>query len=151
MSSSTVQDETAVGKADLSSDTLDARVYGLVQEAVEKGRFPFTKDACRFYLHKSYYSRERNGLIATDVAIELFLPGLTRPSIIWIWECEKQESLISVTQLESFHSRLQQIGSDRTKGTIISVGAYQRAAVEFAFSNGIGLARLLPDDQVQWV
>jgi hypothetical protein len=56
-----------------------------------------------------------------------------------------------VDDVEEFHSKLQQIGADRTKGAIITRGTYQESALNYAQSMGIGLARLLPDSQVEWV
>lgn len=44
------------------------------------------------------------------------------------------------------------IGGDKTKGTIItSNGAFQAGTLKFASSKGIALARLLPEEQVEWI
>ena len=51
--------------------------------------------------------------------------------------------------MEEFHTKLQQIGEDNTKGTFVTSGALQRGALNFARSKGIGVVRLLPDDQIQ--
>ena len=55
-------------------------------------------------------------------------------------------------ELEEFHAKLSQIGGDNTKGTVItSKGAFQAGAVRYAKAKGIGLARLLPGEQVDWI
>lgn len=47
-----------------------------------------------------------------------------------------------------FHSKLEQIGLHRTKGTIASRNGFQRGAIKFARSKAIGLARILPDGSI---
>jgi hypothetical protein len=49
---------------------------------------------------------------------------------------------------KQFHSKIQQIGEDNTKGTLVTSSSLQRSALTFARSKGIGVIRLLPDNQV---
>lgn len=108
------------------------------------------KHCCLFH-GKSYFSRDRNSHIATDISIEVCIPGSESPAILWIWECKDYKGRIPVDDVEEFHAKLQQIGEDRTKGTIISSNAFQRSALEYARSKGIGVARLLPHRRIQHV
>lgn len=90
-------------------------------------------------------------MIEFEISIEIFLKGQDDPCIIWIWECKDYASSIPVDDLEEFHSKLEQIGADKTKGTMVCRGAYQEGAVQYARSKGIGLSRLLPAGQIHIV
>src|ERR1017187_2029268 len=99
--------------------------------------------SCLVFRGKGYYSRDRNSSITTDVSIEVFTRGAKQPAMIWVWECKNYTGAVPVDDLEEFHSKLQQMGADRTKGTMIANCPFQRSAIEFARSMGIGLARLV--------
>ena len=113
-------------------------------------RFGLLPGACETYLHKRYYSPARAADIETDISIELVLPGTSNPALIWIWECKDYARPVAVDDVEEFHSKLQQIGSDNTKGTIITRLSFQKAAMQYAKHNGIGLGRLLPDKEFEY-
>jgi hypothetical protein len=81
----------------------------------------------------------------------VYLPKSLKPSIIWIWECKDHGRRISVGDVQKFHIDLQQIAANRTIGTMICRSGYQLSALTFASSVGIGLARLVPDSQIEWV
>lgn len=99
---------------------------------------------CRVFRGKRYFSVDRNNYIVTDVSIEMFVADSEHPAILWIWECKDYARPIPVDDVEEFHAKLQQLGADCTKGTIIARGPFQRSAIAFARSKGIGLARLEP-------
>jgi hypothetical protein len=62
---------------------------------------------------------------------------------------ELNRGALSVNEVEEFHAKLQQIGEDKTKGTLVISGAMQRSSMAYADSKGIGVIRLLPDDQIR--
>jgi hypothetical protein len=53
--------------------------------------------------------------------------------------------------VEEFKSKLDQITGANRKGMMVVSGALQRAALQYARSQGIGVVRLLPGDQVQYL
>ena len=61
---------------------------------------------------------------------------------------ENYAGAVPVDDVEEFHAKIQQIGEDNTKGTFVTSGALQRGALAYAKSKGIGVIRLLPDDQL---
>jgi hypothetical protein len=131
---------------------LEVKVYETLKHVISEGKFGISEELSKVYINKGYYSKQREQDIIVDVSVELFLPGSDKPSIIWVWECKDHSKNIPVGVLEEFHTKLQQIGADNTKGTVITQScAYQRSAYNFAKSNGIGLARLMPDKQIKWV
>jgi hypothetical protein len=67
-------------------------------------------------------------------------------------ECKDYRGSIPVDDVEEFHAKLQQIGADNTKGMIFTrTGVYQKSAISYARSKGICLARILPDEQVEYI
>ena len=130
----------------------EKEVYNAIQNVLNKGELVWTPNFCRVFYHKSYRSQNREKEIITDIAIEMFLPKALKPSIIWVWECKDCQESIPVDDIKEFHAKLEQIGADKTKGTIItSQGAFQKSSLDYARAKGIGVARLMPDDQLEWI
>ena len=95
-----------------------------------------------------YYSRDRKSEITFDVSIELcrkMTPASSpNPYLIWIWECKNYRHQVPVDDVEEFHSKLNQVGAVRTKGTMITPIGFDNGVLEFARSKGIGLWRWIP-------
>lgn len=136
---------TNTGKA------LELEVYTILQEMLVRGLLGVHSNASVVRLHPSYHSRDRGKPINFDVSIELTIPGASTPSLLWIWECKDYGSAIPARIISEFHGNLEEIGADGTKGTIITRGTYQESAIKLAESRKMGLARLLPNAQVDWV
>lgn len=130
--------------------SLESQVLDIVRIFVNQCKLGLNSKNCRVYQKKKYYSKDRNGYIETDISIELFIEGADTYSLLWVWECKDYNSYIPVDDVEEFHAKLQQIGADNTKGTIITRGYFQRSAINFAQSKKIGLCRLLPTEQIEW-
>lgn len=128
------------------------QVYERIRVMIEEQRLGLNPENWKVFINKGYYSKDREKDIITDVSIEFYIGNSEEPAIIWIWECKDYSKNIPVDDIEEFHAKLEQIGSDNTKGTVItSKGAFQKSALKYAGSKGIGVARLLPDEQVEWV
>jgi hypothetical protein len=130
---------------------LELEVFAALKEMLARGLLGLAPNAATVRLHPSYYSRERDKEINFDVSIELWIPGASVPSLLWIWECKDYSSAIPAKIVQEFSGNLGEIGSDGTKGTIITRGTYQESAIKLAEARKLGLARLLPDAQVDWV
>lgn len=105
----------------------------------------------KVYRSKGYFSKDRGKAIVTDVSIEICVAGSDTPSILWVWECKSYSSLIPVNDVEEFHAKLEQIGADRTKGTLIALGWFQESTLKYAASKGIGLATFRPRKRIEHV
>ena len=121
--------------------SLEQAVFHELRRLIATGALGLTEEYSQVFLNKGYYSRDRRDFITMDVSIELTTLGSKEPSIVWIWECKNYSNPVPVDDVEEFHAKLGQIGSDRTKGTMITTSSYQKAAIEFALSQGIGLVR----------
>ena len=125
-------------------DAFEGRVYKALAEELRNERLCASPRNAKIFRKKAYYSRDRVANIITDVSIELFLPSRENPSLVWIFECKDYAGSVPVDDIEEFHSKLQQIGEDNTKGTFVTSGGLQRSALAYAKSKGIGVVRLLP-------
>lgn len=127
----------------------EKRAYEAIRQAVEARDLGLDPEQCKVLLHPSYYSRDRGKHITVDVAVEIYGRSQTTPSIIWIWECKAYSHPVPVDDIEELHAKLEQIGSDRTKGTVITSSTLQSSALAYAISKGIGVACLLPDNRIK--
>jgi hypothetical protein len=128
----------------------EERAYNVLASELANERLWAAPKFARIFRRKGYFSRDRNKKIITDISIELYLKSPSDPSLIWVFECKDyKKERVPVDDVEEFHAKLEQIGQDKTKGTIITNGALEGSAVDYAKAKGIGLIRLLPDDQIQ--
>jgi len=126
-------------------------VYSAVQHALIQGDLGLLKNSCRLARGKRYYSADRRAWMVTDLSIELYVAKARRPAILWVWECKDYSGAVQVNEVEEFHAKLEQLGADRTKGTLIAHRQFQKSALVYAKSKGIGIARLLPSKRIEWV
>jgi hypothetical protein len=95
-----------------------------------------------------YFSRDRQKDITFDLSIEVFRRGASTPYWVWVWECKNYGHRVPVDDAEEFHEKLQQVGADRTKGTISTPIGFDPGTIEYARSKGIGLCRYVPEGSV---
>jgi len=136
---------------------LENEVYQIVSNLVKNGNFILANPHVRVHKKKGYYSKDRGSNIIFDVTVEKYWedpdthPGI-KPAIIVVIECKDYSNNIPVDDVEEFHAKLQQIGADNTKGIMITrSGSFQSGAVQYANSKNIGLARVLPHDQLDFL
>lgn len=119
----------------------------LVDKELKDGNLGISPSLAMIRKKPSYFSRDRNANITFDVSIEVSRNGSSYPYWIWIWECKNYSHKVPVDDAEEFHAKLQQIGADKTKGTMITPIGYDRGVIEFAKSKGLGLWRYIPSGQ----
>lgn len=132
-------------------DAFENHVYEALAEELSNERLLVSPKSAKIHRKKAYHSKDRSADITTDVSIEVFLPKHDNPSLVWVFECKDYAGSIPVSDIEEFHAKLQQIGEDNTKGTLVTGGALQRSALAYARSKRIGVIRLLPDNQVEHI
>src|SRR5947199_8419910 len=100
----------------------ELEVLKALKEGLSKRLFGLDPKYWTAFHGKKYFSRDRSSPIEVDLSIEYRMPNATAPSILWIWECKALSRPVDVPELEKFHSQLEQIGADNTKGTVIAKG-----------------------------
>ena len=136
---------------------LENDVHQIVKNLVETDAFLVSNPHVRVHKKKGYYSKDREANIICDVTVEKYWmdpdenPGIV-PAILVVIECKDYADSIPVDDVEEFHEKLQQIGADNTKGIMITrKGSFQAGALKYAISKHIGIARVLPNDQLDFL
>jgi len=130
-------------------NAFEDRVFRYIQGELSSDRLHVPNARSKAYQKKGYYSKDRNSEIITDISIETFLPDASDYSLLTVIECKDYSSAVPVSDVEEFHSKVQQITGDNVKAILFTTAALQSSALNFAKSKGIGVARYLPDDQVK--
>lgn len=109
----------------------------------------FTKDviqelmsaeSVKVYHLKEYIGRISQRKIKTDVSFETSVLGST---ILVLVECKYYKKVIDVSEVEEFHSKLDDIGAH--KGIVITTIGFKDGAIKTAKGRGIALAILNPE------
>jgi hypothetical protein len=133
-------------------NAFEDQVYAAIKQELNAERLGLLPNSCEIFQKKGYYSRDRNSEIIVDISIEITQPGADTYSYLWICECKNYNGSIPVDNVEEFNDKLRQIAGKNVKGIIaIQNGSLQSGALSVAQANGIGVVRILPDDQVRWV
>jgi IrrE N-terminal-like domain/Restriction endonuclease len=130
---------------------LEERVFSFFEAEIKAGRFLARPECCAIFHRKAYYSRDRLSDIFFDVAIELTLPGADIPSALWLIECKDYNHPVPVDDVEEFFTKVQQVAAAKSKAILVTSNSFQRGALEFARSKGIGLLRVFPTSEFKWV
>lgn len=132
-------------------NVFEARVFEAIKRELDAERLGLSPKACEIFCKKKYYSRDRDSGIETDISIEVSLPDAPNWSLLWVIECKDYRGSLPVDDVEEFHAKVQQISGDNVKATLAVSGALQMGALKYATSKGMGVVRILPDDQISWV
>ena len=128
---------------------LEDFVKGCIERLLASGQLGLDGRYCAVHRQKGYYSAERGKPIITDVSIEVQPPNTKQPALLWIWECKDYSNSVPVDDVEEFHAKLQQIGQDNTKGTIVTTSRFQESALAFAHAKKIGLTRVVKRKKIE--
>lgn len=131
-------------------DMLEDAVYQYFKREIEENRFWASKERCRIFQKKKYFSRDRGSMIEVDVSIELYLPDADEYSSVVLIECKNYTHSVPVDDTEEFFAKVQQIAAANSKAVLVSTGAFQSGTRSYATAKGIGLLRYFSPEQVKW-
>lgn len=134
-------------------NAFEVRVHDSLQLLIENGDFYVRKDQSKIHWKKKYYSVIRQKDITFDLAIEVFLSGSEKPSLVIVIECKDYKSPVPVDDIEEFDSKLGQLVGQRhcLKGIVVTSNSFDSGAVSVAKNVGIGLAQMAKDDSLDWI
>jgi hypothetical protein len=132
-------------------DALENDVFSTLENELNSGNLGISPTCGRIFKQKGYYSKDREKDIIMDVSIEVWLPNAEKYSMLWVCECKNYSHRVPVDDIEEFKSKLDQIAGKNVKGVIATRNSFQSGAITYAKNNGIGLVRIMPDDQVEWL
>jgi Zn-dependent peptidase ImmA (M78 family) len=131
-------------------DKFEEQVFQFLSREIQEGRFFCRPEHCQIYRKKGYYSRDREDSIVFDIAIEVFLPGLEKPSMIVIIECKNYSGSVPVCDIEEFSSKVSQVTGFNVKGIFASMSAFQSGTFNIARNKGFGLLRYFDQSEFRW-
>lgn len=137
-------------------NNFEDKVHALLPKLIKDSKIPVNHDSCGFFRTKRYYSPDREGDIQFENVVEVYSVqnnkvDTKQPFISIIFECKNYNSRVGVDEVEEFSSKLQQIKGFRTKGYMVTTHGFQKGAQSLARNLGIGLIRVMPEDQVQFI
>lgn len=132
-------------------NAFEKRVFEAVKRELEGERLGLSPSTAKVFRKKGYYSAARGTDIVVDVAIEVWPPDAKNWAVLWVCECKDYSGSIPVNDVEEFRAKLEQIAGVNVKGVLAITGALQDGALTYARSKGIGVVRILPDNQVIWM
>ncbi len=132
-------------------DKFEDKVFSNIKDLVSSGYLGLNPDCCRMYQKKGYYSKDRESNIIVDISIEVWMPGAGNWSMLWVCECKDYSKPVPVDDIEEFKAKLNQITGVNVKGLFTTSSAFQKGALNYSRSNGIGLLRILPEEQIDFL
>lgn len=137
-------------------DKLEEQVFALLPEWVKKGLLAVATKQPEYKRMAIYHSSKRNGPIKFENCVECYAPGPrtganANPGLVLIFECKSRGRKVDIGVVEEFSGRLTSGLGFRPKGFIVSDAGFTATAISSAKSDGIGLIRIMPDDQIDVV
>ena len=131
-------------------EKFEEQVFQFLNREIHEERFFCRPEHCQIYRKRGYYLRDREDSIIFDTAIEVFLPGLEKPSMIIIIECKNYSGTVPVCDIEEFSSKVSQVAGFNAKGIFASMSAFQSGTLNIARNRGFGLLRYFDQSEFQW-
>lgn len=89
----------------------------------------------------AYYSPARKKDIVFDLSLELWAPGATRFTSVYIVECKDYSKSIPVDDVEEFYQKVSQVAEGCFKAVFIANNSFQEGAYNFAETKRMMLIR----------
>ena len=124
------------------------RVFAKFKELLETGELPVSKHS-RIEQKKSYTGKMSGRNIVFDISIETFMPSASEPSLKTLIECKDYNSPIQVDKLTDFSVRIEDVAAH--KGIFVTSSKFQKGALDWAKSKGIGLVLLDKSNKESWI
>src|SRR6266436_6676137 len=134
-----------------SGKRFEMRVLAALKAELAVGRLGIEPKACQISHRKGYFSRDRGRNIVFDIVIEVTRPGANTWTFLWLFECKDYTDAVPVSDVEEFCAKVKQVAAANSKASVVASGAFQHSALAYAKANGIGLIRLLPNEQIDHV
>jgi len=122
---------TAIG------DKFELKSLEIIKKMIEVGQIAHLSQYLKIYQQKKYFSSLRNDDIIFDLTIEVWPPGATRYSLIYIIECKDFEKRVPVNKIEDFIGKIKQVSGVNVKGIFISNSPLQKSG--FTIAKNIGM------------
>lgn len=142
----------------MSSNTgmlLEKEVYALVQSLMDKGKLPFRKEVCKLRRNAQYFSPQRNSVVNFENVLEVYMDEDCKkrndqPVIVVFFECKDYGRPVEVGKVDELVGRLNHSFGFAKKAFLVTRNSFSSGALSTAKSHGIGLLRILPQEQIEF-
>jgi len=118
-------------------DEFERRGLEIITRVIGEEQLGHTAKFLKVIPQAAYYSPKRKKNVVFDMVIEVWPPGATRYTIIYIIECKNYQKRVPVKEIKSFLFDVHEIGFANAKGIFISNSPLQEAAYNIAESTGM--------------
>jgi Zn-dependent peptidase ImmA (M78 family) len=118
-------------------DEFESRGLEIINRVIQEEQLGHTAKFLKIIPQAPYYSHSRKKNVIFDMVIEVWPPGATRYTLIYIIECKNYQKRIPVEKIKSFLFDVNEIGFANAKGIFISNSPLQEAAYNLADSKGM--------------
>lgn len=124
-------------------DLFENDIYKIVKQLVAKGKFSANPATAEVYQKKKYPSKDNSRGVIFDVTVEsFFTKDSPKYSVLYAIECKNYSRTVGIEVVRELRTKLCEVGSDNTKGLILTKKGFQKGAIEAARENGIALGLL---------
>jgi hypothetical protein len=135
----------------LKGSEFEDKMFVHLAKKLKNGELLVNPKTSKIYQKKPYFSKDRNSNIVVDISIEVEYKRKEGLGLLLIIECKNYGHPVPVDDLEEFYAKVQQIAGLNVKAIFVTRSSLQKSAYEYAKARGIGVMRVLPDDQVKMV
>ncbi len=129
-------------------DKFEDKSYRLIEKAVNNGELGILNSSARIFRKKGYYSAKREKEIIFNLAIEVWLKGAERYSLLFLIECKSSNSKkVPVDDVEEFYAKVDQVAGKNVKAVMISDNSFQKGGLTFAKHSGMMLIEVNSEDR----
>lgn len=128
----------------VNSITFKDRVFRAIVQVLQTDQLGLSPESGRIFRQKTYAA----GAHCADISIELWPPTADHWSLLLVCQCTDDGEPITACDIAAFKTELDRIAGARKKGVAVSCGAVHESTLNYAQEHGLGIVRLLPDDQV---
>lgn len=123
-------------------DVFEGRAAKIIKDALDAGKLGIYANQCKVFAKKAYYSKDRESDIIFDLAIEVWPPGATNFTLLFLVECKNYSHRVPVNDVEEFHDKIRQVSGVNVKGIFITNNDFQEGAFRYARSKGMMLIQV---------
>jgi len=131
----------------LKGDLFERRAYEIIQKAVVDQKLGLLPANCRIFQKKAYHSKERDSNIIFDLSIEVWLDDAEQFHLLYLIECKDYSSPVPINDVEKFVSHIRQVSGVNAKGVFVTTKPLQKAALNYARSQGVMLIEVSPENK----
>ncbi|MEM6398339.1 MAG: restriction endonuclease, partial [Bacteroidota bacterium] len=122
-------------------DDFEEKAYKLISKLLNNHQLGVVPAHCEVFKKKGYYSAKREKYIIFDLSIEVWPPGAKNYTFLYLIECKDYSGSVSVDRIESFDSKIRQIGDHNIKAVFITTSRLQEGGRALCEKMGVMLIR----------